>query len=512
MSAIATTLHELFADNLPVRPDKAFLIDPERSHSYAEVAVERDRVAAWLIRNQVKRGDRVIVQLRKGMREVAAMLAIAKVGGVIVNVNVALTGEQLRFVVEDCGARAMILEPKAAPTVPGPTPRLVSADAWDMLPPGPPSPASSQLDSDLAAIIYTSGSTGQPKGVMLSHRAIIAGARSVARYLKLGEDDRLLSVLPYSFDYGLNQLTTMMLTGGTVVHQPVAMASEIVKAMQAHRVTGLAAVPPLWIQIARLLDATPVVFPTLRRITNSGGKIPQTILNDMQSLFPGVEIVLMYGLTEAFRSTYLPADRFAAKMGSIGRAVPGAEIHVIKHGEGVAGPGEQGELVHRGPFVSQGYWNRPEATAAKIRPCPELAPLIGDEPVVYSGDIVRIDADGDLWFIGRNDALIKSSGFRTSPDEVEDIVHASRLVSGAVAFGVADDLLGQCVHVALSLVPGADRDALMAHCRRAMPSYMIPRVLHVWPDPMPRTSSGKLARPDVVQRCRSHPPDLQALP
>lgn len=511
MSAIATVLHELFADNLPVRPDKPFIVDPDRAYSYGEVAREVDRVAAWLARAGVTPGDRVIVQLRKGMREVAAMLAVAQVGGVIVNVNVALTPDQLFFVAQDSGARARILEPGAALALPGSSPRLTSGTEWDELPTGGSQPAAPRLDTDLAAIIYTSGSTGQPKGVMLSHRNILAGARSVARYLKLAEDDRLLSVLPYSFDYGLNQLTTMMLLGGTVIHQPVTMASEVVRAIVRHGATGLAAVPPLWIQIVRLLEAAPTPLPTLRRATNSGGKIPDAILERMQAVLPDVDIVLMYGLTEAFRSTYLPPERFAAKRGSIGRAIPGATIHVIKHDEGVAGPGEQGELVHRGPLVSQGYWQRPQATAEKIRPCPELAAVIGNEPVVYSGDIVRIDEDGDLWFVGRNDALIKTSGFRVSPDEVEDIVHASGMVADAVAFGVADDLLGQCVHVAVTLLPGTGRDALMAHCRAAMPSYMVPRTLHVWPAAMPRTSSGKLARPDVVHRCQAGPVGGEAI-
>jgi acyl-CoA synthetase (AMP-forming)/AMP-acid ligase II len=354
---------------------------------------------------------------------------------------------------------------------------------------------------DLAAIIYTSGSTGKPKGVMLSHANVLAGARSVAEYLELAESDRLLSVLPYSFDYGFNQLTTMMLVGGSVVHQGVAMASEIVRAILRHEVTGLAAVPPLWIQIVRLLASAPTPLPSLRFITNSGGKIPLSTLERMPGVFAKARIFLMYGLTEAFRSTYLAPDRFAAKMGSIGQAIPGAEVFVIRHGEGVARPGEQGELVHRGPLVSQGYWNRPEATAEKIRPCPELRDRIGDEPVVYSGDIVRIDEDGDLWFVSRNDALIKTSGYRVSPDEVEDLVYRSGLAADVVAFGVQDDMLGQSVQVAVTLLGEASREALLAYCRAAMPAYMVPQRIHVWPEPMPRTASGKLSRPDVIRGC-----------
>lgn len=517
MNALATTFYELFADNLPVRAAKTFLIDPAATKTYREAGAEIDRAANYLIASGIGPGDRVVVQLRKGIREVVAMLAVAKAGAVFININTAWTAEQMLFVAEDSGASLLIVEPAMARAlvcagvdpamllVTGSGTDIPGAAGWDRLPFTDAGAAVPRLDTDLAAIIYTSGSTGKPKGVMLSHRNILAGARSVARYLGLRSDDRLLSVLPYSFDYGLNQLTTMMLLGGTIVHQPVAMATEIVRALQEHKITGLAAVPPLWIQLVRLLETSPAAFPSLRYVTNSGGKIPLNILRSMPDAFPGACIFLMYGLTEAFRSTYLSPERFAAKMGSMGQAIPGSEIYVIKHGEGIAGPGEQGELVHRGPLVSMGYWNRPEATAEKIRPCPELATLIGDEPVVYSGDIVRVDEDGDLWFVSRNDALIKTSGFRISPDDVEDLAHRSGLITDVVAFGVNDDLLGQAVHLAVTLLPGATREALLTHCKRVMPAYMVPKVVHVWPEPMPRTASGKLARPDVVKECQTQP-------
>jgi acyl-CoA synthetase (AMP-forming)/AMP-acid ligase II len=514
MNALSTTFYELLADNLPLRPDKPALIDRDRQATYAELAAEAERIAAWLAAAGVRPGDRIVVHLRKSIAEAASMFAVASRGAVIVNVNVQWTLEQLAYVAGDCGARALIVEPRvaaalAAAPLAAPGPRVLvnghAPDGFDDATrplPGPSPDPAARLDSELAAIMYTSGSTGRPKGVMLSHRNILAGARSVARYLGLREDDRLIGVLPYSFDYGLNQLTTMMLTGGTVIHQPVPLAAEVVAAAARHAATGIAAVPPLWSRIVRLLEASPVALPALRRVTNSGGKIPPNVLERMQAVFPGVDVVLMYGLTESFRSTWLPPGEFAAKMGAIGRAIPGAEVYVVKPEGGIAGPGEQGELVHRGPLVSLGYWGRPEATAEKIRPCPALAPLIGDEPVVWSGDTVRLDADGDLWFVARADAMIKTSGFRLSPDEVEDLVCRSGVVADAVAFGVEEDELGQVVHVAVTGLDGFDPEALNLHCRRVMPPYMVPRRFHLWTEPMPRTASGKLARPEITARCR----------
>lgn len=511
------SLYRLLADNLPIRPDKTALIDAARSATYAELSAEADLVADYLAGIGIGAGDRVIVHLRKGIEEVAAMFGAAKIGAVVVNVNHQWTAQQLRHVATDSGARALItrgparrgLEALGLPDAICGT--LLTGDgavgAGDGVWSGHAATGTAREADpdagDLAMIIYTSGSTGLPKGVMLSHANIRIGAESVVAYLGLGAEDRLLSVLPYSFDAGLNQLTTMLLTGGSVVHQPVAMPSELVRSVREHDVTGFAGVPPIWNQVVRLLVQAPVAMPSLRRITNTGGKIPPDILDRMPEVFPGVDIYLMYGLTEAFRSTYLPPARFAAKKGSIGQAIPNASVHVVRDGKGLAGPGEQGELVHGGPLVSLGYWNRPDLTHQKIRPCPELRHILGDAPVVYSGDLVRVDEDGDLWFVGRIDDMIKTSGFRLSPTEVEDQVSQSGMVSEVVAYGVDDDDLGQVVHVAVCGLEGFDPAALLACCRRSMPHYMVPRWVHAWPGQMPRTASGKLDRPAVIAQSKA---------
>lgn len=498
----AAPVWRLLADALPMRADHPALVDPDRTATYAALAAEADAHAAWLAEHGIRPGDRVIVQLRKGIAEVAAMFGAWKLGAVVVNVNHQWTPSQLAYVAADCRAAAAVIGPRV-PAPPGVAHVLVSGR--DALPSGGAAEARPDPQA-LAMIIYTSGSTGQPKGVMLSHANIRLGAIAVSEYLGLGPDDRLLSVLPYSFDAGLNQLTTMLLQGGTVVHQPLPMAMEILRRARDQRVTGIAGVPPLWTQITRALIDAPMALPDLRRITNTGGKIPPDVLDQMPRAFPGVDIFLMYGLTESFRSTYLHPSKFAAKPGSIGQAIPHAQVFVIRPDGGLAGPGDQGELVHAGGLVSLGYWERRDLTAAKIRPCPALAPILGNAPVVWSGDLVRMDAEGDLWFVGRMDEMIKTSGFRLSPTEVEDAAALSGLVAEAVAWGEEDADLGQCVHLAVSLMPGASEAALLSHCRRAMPHYMMPRRLYPWPGTMPRTASGKLDRPAVIAACRAAPP------
>lgn len=511
-TALALTTSDLLTLHVGPDRDRIAVAEAGRQFSYGELQGRVDSLAAELARLGVARGDRVVVHLRKSVEEVVAMFAAWRIGAVAVNVNAQWTMSQLQYVVEDSGARVGILDARRAKEWQAQRPCELAVVVAGTPPVGPgfhpwPNEAATPperhlLDVDVAAILYTSGSTGKPKGVVLSHTHLLVGARSVARYTKQTGNDRLLSLLPLSFDYGLNQVLTAFLVGARVVLQAVAFPSAIVKTIIAEDVTGFAAVPPVWIQMETYLREVPTELPALRYITNSGGKIPDSTLRGLPTVFPNAQIYLMYGLTEAFRSTFLSPSRFAEKMGSMGRAVPNVETFVVVEGRGLANPGEVGELVHRGSFISRGYWGRPEATAEKIRPAPELAELIGDEKVVWSGDLVRVDEDGDLWFVGRADGMIKSMGFRISPTEVEDVLYGSGLISQCIAFGTEDTLAGQVVQVAVVLENGATLTDVEVYSRTAMPHYMKPRRFFVWSEEMPRTASGKLDVPAVIKECR----------
>lgn len=515
-SVVATALALFTGDLLTLHRGgtlrRTALVDGPRHVSYGDLQSRVEIVAARLAELGLHRGDRVVVHLRKSVEEVVAMFACWRLGLVAVNVHSQWTRDQLAYVIADCGARVALLDGKRGRELGSAAlpPPLEHAIVLGEAPAGPFSswptraalaPACRLLDGDLAAILYTSGSTGPPKGVMFTHTNLLVGARSVARYTEQGPADRLLSLLPFSFDYGLNQLLTAMLVGARVVLQPLAMPSVVVRTLVDEGITGFAAVPPVWIPLVRYLQAVKSPLPALRYLTNSGGAIPQPILAAMPEVFPGVRIHLMYGLTEAFRSTSLAPAQFASKAGSMGQAVPNVETFVVVRGRGLAEPGEVGELVHRGSFVTRGYWGRPAETQQKIRPAPELADRIGDEKVVWSGDLVRADADGDLWFVGRADSMIKSMGFRLSPTEVEDAVFRSGLVTQVVAFGVPDELAGQVVEICVAHAGTVDAAGILAHARANMPAYMVPRRIHVWPGEMPRTASGKIDVPAVVKWC-----------
>jgi len=515
------TVYDLLRGNLERDPSAVALLLGDERLSYEQLDARAGALAGWLLESGVRRGARVGIHLRKSFAEVVATFAAARIGAVFVNINHQWTGAQLDYVVGDCGIDVLITDSRRAAQVAGSATierlRCVLVDGrapaheklveWRSIADWAPPAQQPCIDLDLAALMYTSGSTGRPKGVMLTHRNIVSGAQIVSGYLGNTAADRTLGLLPMSFDYGMSQVTTMFLVGGSVALQPVMMPAEIASTAASLEVTGIPLVPPAWVQLVTYLQESPRALPSLRYVTNTGGKIPGDVLRAMPEVFPGVDIVLMYGLTEAFRSTYLPPSLFPGKMGAIGRAIPNNEIYVVDAERGLCGPGEEGELVHRGCLISNGYWGQPEATAEKIRVNEHLRALIGDEKVLHSGDTVRIDDDGILWFVGRRDSLIKTSGFRLSPTEVEEFLCESPLVGQAVAFGVEDHDLGEAVHAIL--VPAdprsLDLEEVRAHCHRVMPGYMIPKSMRWWSGAPPLTASGKLDRQVMMREMADVP-------
>ena len=513
-------LHHLISASAERAPDTPALTFAGETRPYRALAQDIAGVGAGLLALGLDRGERVAIYLDKRFETVGAFFGAAAAGGVFVPVNPVLKAEQVGYILRDCNVRVLVTSPERfdvlADTLaqchdlrhvvltgdaPARTaPAGVAVHSWSDFIDAQPARGHRVIDTDMAAILYTSGSTGKPKGVVLSHRNMVAGAQSVAGYLENRADDTLLAALPLSFDAGFSQLTTAFHAGARVVLLNTLLPRDVVKAVVKERVTGLTAVPPLWIQLAQL--AWPeTITGHLRYIANTGGRMPAEVLATLRAALPETRPYLMYGLTEAFRATYLPPDEVDRRPDSIGKAIPNAEVLVLREDGSRCAPNEPGELVQRGALVAMGYWNDADKTAERFKPLPDDAPgrqpgLVLPEMAVFSGDTVRCDEEGYLYFIGRRDEMMKTSGYRVSPTEVEEILYATKMVVECVAFGVPHATLGQAIHVIVTPPRDAalDTAALLAECRARMPAYMVPARIEVRDGPLPRNPNGKIDR------------------
>jgi acyl-CoA ligase (AMP-forming) (exosortase A-associated) len=511
-------VHHMLNRSAARSPDKEALVHGDHRLTYRDVAKRTAALAQGLRRAGVQRRDRVGIYLDPSVPQAVSIFGISQAGGVFVPVNTLLFPDQVAHIANDCQMKGLIttsakLASLSAVLKEIPSLDFIVATEEGALVDAPlpaygfdelcrqsvPSPwRDVAIEKDLAAILYTSGSTGKPKGVMLSHAQIMAGSSIVSTYLGITEAERILAILPFSFDAGMNQLMTAFQQGGTLVLMTFVFAREIVQVLRQEHITGLAGVPTLWSLLAQpssSLVRTPL--PDLRYITNTGGAMPQSVLATLRQALPTTKVFLMYGLTEAFRSTYLPPEELDRRPTSMGKAIPNTEIMVVNEQGQPCLPGEVGELVHRGPTVSLGYWGRPDLTASVLRPHPFIpGELGGDERVCYSGDLVKTDEEGFLYFVGRRDAMIKSSGFRISATEVEEVLFQSGKLKGAAVIGVPDAVLGQSIKAIVVPREGdsVDPTELLEFVAGKLPRYMVPAAVEVR-DELPKTPSGKIDYP-----------------
>jgi acyl-CoA ligase (AMP-forming) (exosortase A-associated) len=496
----------------------------DASLNYGELWSAVESFAGGLLQLGVARGERVAIFLEKRFETVIASFGAAAAGAVFVPVNPLLKAEQVAYILRDCNVRVLITSSERLAllreelaqcrdlrhvVVCGDEPieevANAATHAWNVVLDAPRRAGHRVIDTDVLAILYTSGSTGKPKGVVLSHRNMVCGAHSVASYLGNCADDTLLAALPLSFDAGFSQLTTGFHAGARVVLLNYLLPRDVLNALVRHRVTGLTAVPPLYIQLSQL-EWPAEAAAHLRYFANTGGRMPLETLKALRARMPNAKPYLMYGLTEAFRSTYLPPAQVDLRPDSIGKAIPNAEILVLREDGTPCAPNEPGELVHRGALVGMGYWNDPAKTAERYKPLPgREAGLVMPEIAVFSGDTVRMDEEGYLYFVGRRDEMIKTSGYRVSPTEIEEVLYGTQLVGEVAAFGVDHPALGQAIVVVATAKEGASLDSasLLMACRTHLPAYMIPSRVEVRAGPLPRNPNGKIDRKTISAEFRN---------
>ena len=509
-------LHDFLIESARRLPDKVALVAGANRLTYAELHVRSDTLARALVARGVERGDRVVVFADNTVETVVSFWAALKANAIIVIVNPLTKADKLAYLLNDCRAKALVTDghltnvfedaARRSPhlrtvIVSGALDRakldgLAGLTAWSeaLAEPGEGAPPRKCIDVDLAAIIYTSGSTGDPKGVMLTHRNMLTAATSISTYLENVEDDVILGVLPLAFDYGLYQMIMAFRMGARLVlERSFAFVAQVLKKVVEEGVTGFPGVPTMFATLAAMKDLSAFDFSKIRYVSNTAAALPVKHITMLKDLFPKAKIFSMYGLTECKRCTYLPPADLDRKPTSVGIAIPNTELWIVDEDDKKVGPGVVGQLVIRGATVMKGYWEKPEATAKRLKPGP-----IPGEQVLYTGDFCKLDEEGYLYFVGRMDDIIKSRGEKVAPKEVEGALGAIPGVKEAAVIGVPDDLWGHAVKAFVVLEPGAalDPKQIERECQKRLENFMVPKYT-VIVDDLPKTTTGKIKKTDL---------------
>ena len=480
---------------------KQAVVAEDETLTYAELFDRSLRIARLLQDEGLERGDRVALFLDNTAAAPAALYGTLLAGGVFMVVNPQTKADKLSYVLGDSEATFLFADAALAdlaeegrnnaPTVK----RVISTHELPRLldesSPNPSPPPT--IPSDLAALIYTSGSTGQPKGVMMTHSSMVFTAGSVAQYLRLSQDDRIICLLPLAFDYGLYQLLMAMRIGGSVVlERSFAFPAKTLKRVDEEQVTVFPGVPTVFATLLGMKQRSP--HPSVRRVTNTAAALPPSFHDGLHELFPNTLIYRMYGLTECKRVSYLEPELVDEKPTSVGRPIPGTEAFVLDEQGQRAAPGETGILYVRGPHVMAGYWNLPDQTAHMLKEGP-----VPGERMLCTHDHFTIDEDGFLYFVGRTDDIIKTRGEKVSPIEVENALHSIPGIGQAAVIGVPDEALGEAIRAFVVLEEGEElsEQEIIRACRERVENFMVPREV-VLLDELPQTDTGKVRKKSLA--------------
>jgi acyl-CoA synthetase (AMP-forming)/AMP-acid ligase II len=492
-AAIHSNFANLLAEAARAFGDRSAILVGERAVSFRALSERAGDIAESLRAAGVRPGDVCGVFVRRPEEAAASFFATLAVGATGILINDLFRPRQIEYVLDNANATALITSAADLELLPRPLATQVGLIRLDDLEPrSRPLEVLRRAPDDCAQVTYTSGSTGMPKGVMMSHANLWAGVRIVAGYLGLRQEDRIASVLPLSFVYGFNQLTTALFTGAVLLHDRSALPQDIVMSLRRKGATVLAAVPPLWQQLLSVASFRDEPLKDLRIVTNAGGRLPVASVKELRRAQPQADLYLMYGLTEVFRSTYLPPSEVDSHPDSIGRAIPDSRVYVVREDGSLCDDGEAGELVHGGPTVGQGYVSDPDATARVFRPNPFLAgdPSAAPPRVAFSGDIVRRDAAGLLYHLGRADQMFKTLGFRVSPDEICEVLATSGEVVESAILTEEDPQRGARIIACVVLKPEGSVERLRRFCGLELPRYMQPTRYELLAA-IPRNPSGK---------------------
>ena len=504
--------------------DKTAIIVKGKSYSYAQLQTNAENLAYHLIRSGLEKGDRVAIYLENSWEAVVSIYGATLAGAAFLMINPQTKSDKLKFILNDSGAKFLVtsavLQNEFLPGVENVSAVQEMIVVGDLLqfsaqwhgriigfemavskietPPTLPN----IIPNDLAALIYTSGSTGFPKGVMMTHQSMVFTSWSLIQYLRLTENDRIILLLPLAFDYGLYQLLMSVTIGGTlIVEQSFIFLASICETIEKYKPTVFPGVPTIYAMLIAFAKKNNIVFDFVEKITNTAAHLSAEVIPDLKKIFPNGLIFKMYGLTECKRVCYLEPELIDIKPGSVGKAIPGTEVFLLSPEGNTVAPGEPGILHIRGPHVMLGYWNREDLSNEMLKP----GKLPG-EKILCSNDWFKMDEDGFLYFLGRNDDIIKTRGEKVSPVEVENTIYAIEGVKEVVVMGVPDKVMGESIMAVVTLNDGAQLNEKMIHraCMNHLESFMVPSKIFLLQE-MPKSPNGKIDKKELKKIVQNEP-------
>lgn len=491
-----SSVWERFEQTAKSCPDRVAIVQGDRQWSFVDLHAQSLTMADFFAKSGVEQSARVLLWMENRPEMAAALLGTWAIGGVAVLLNAASPVSHLTHAASVTEASLCVLDDNQPNIIGDIGIPILSVDGLSPTPVGSrPVNMGRNSTNQPASVVFTSGSTGLPKGVIQSHQNLLIGCDTIYGYMGYQSDDKIVCPIPWSFDYGFGQLLTTLCCGLTHILPEARNSFGLCTAIQTYSPTILPGIPSLFTGLFHGISPLMTTdISSLRLVTNTGGTIPQSVLEEMLEFFSDANIVLNYGLTETYRSCYLHPDLTRERPDSIGKPMPGVDIVVVRDDGSVASPREIGEIVHRGNCIFRGYWNDPEATAQTLRKDPLLPS--GDAnngpPAVFTGDLGYKDEAGFLYYRGRRDHLIKTMGIRVSPGEIEALLHLSGLVRDVAVFGLSSEMMGDYVAAAVEplVVDKNPISALKKFAHGCMSPQMQPREYFLF-DQIPKNSNGK---------------------
>lgn len=471
-------------------PFKECILYREGSLTYRDILSMVDSLGGYLT-TTIGWGNECLLLSENTPFFVIAYLAIIKSGNTALLVETRISDESLAGIFHECNVQATFVQKKYRSKI-AKTENIFTEDIL-MSPRHTNEPITHCVgDNDVAVVIFTSGSTGEKKGVMLTHKNLCANTESIVQYLNLTSRDRICVTLPFFYCYGASLLHTHLRAGGSIVLSNNIFLGGAIRDINAFSCTGFAGVPSTF-QI--LINKTPFLreeLPTIRYMMQAGGQLPNKYIWLIAETFPQKEFFVMYGATEATaRLSYLPPTMALTKLGSIGKGIPGVTLAVINEDGKPVHPGETGEIIARGDNIMKGYYGDPEGTQCVIK-----------NGWLYTGDLATVDDDGYIYIIGRAKNIIKSGGYRISPNEIEEFICSLDDVNGCVVLGLPDEIMGEAVVAVVQ--PGDSskaslKEEILAQCAQLLPSYKNPTAIYFVRE-FPLNASNKVDKQALVSK------------